>query len=101
MAAALLVGRAAATSPAASWPSHMCVSLAAWRISWMMGVAPRDFLFLVSSLLKKKTNSLRGKRLCIIGHERRKNMLKGDDLMIQVDRSSKKNCRLPMTVMID
>ena len=50
---------------------------------------------------EKKTNSLRGKRLCIIGHERRKNMLKGDDLMIQVDRSSKKNCRLPMTVMID
>lgn len=25
MVAALLVGQAAATSPAASWPSHMCV----------------------------------------------------------------------------
>ena len=67
----------------------------------MVGVAPGDFYLFGIFTFEKKTNSLRGKRLCIIGHEWRKNMLKGDDLMIQVDRSSKKNCRLPMTVMID
>lgn len=79
--------------------SHVCF-LAPWRITWMVGVAPGDFSsFLIFTFHTKKYHP-NWKRLWIIGHECQKNMLKGDDLMIQVDRSSKNKC-LPITVMIN
>lgn len=81
MVAALLVGPAAATNLAASWPSGpMENQLDGGCSTWGF------YLFLIFTFQK---HSLKGKIqiLSIIGHECQTNMLKGDDLLIQVDRS--------------
>lgn len=58
MVAALLVGQAAATSPAASWPSHMCVFFGPMENQLDDGCSTSGFFSLLIFTFHKKNITL-------------------------------------------